>query len=189
MPKRKPNLSPEKQKALAAEAVKRMDDVRQAMASPEVREDYLDFIINFDICEVGYKTLLKSYLKSQGRSPAADNLTINPNQVPYPRCQGAPPKQRVLPGLPGLEGRWPPTANFFRAAAKPPRTSQDRRRGGASHSNEMHRRFMRDGRILNCRTGVEADARCPTGIPTKIDKGQGRTALGPSMPIDNALLI
>ena len=83
MPKRKPNLSPEEQKALAAEAVKRMDDVRQAMTSPEAREDYLDFIINFDICEVGYKTLLKSYLKSQGKSPAADNLTINPNQVPY----------------------------------------------------------------------------------------------------------
>ena len=80
MPKRKPNLSPEEQKALAAEAVKRMDDVRQAMTSPEARED---FIINFDICEVGYKTLLKSYLKSQGKSPAADNLTINPNQVPY----------------------------------------------------------------------------------------------------------
>ena len=47
MPKRKPNLSPEEQKALAAEAVKRMDDVRQAMTSPEAREDYLDFIINF----------------------------------------------------------------------------------------------------------------------------------------------
>lgn len=83
MPKRKPNLSPEEQKALAAEAVKRMDDVRQAMTSPEAREDYLDFTINFGICEVGYKTLLKSYLKSQGKSPAADNLTINPNQVPY----------------------------------------------------------------------------------------------------------
>ena len=83
MPKRKPNLSPEEQKALAAEAVKRMDDVRQAMTSPEAREDYLDFIINFDICEVGYKTLLKSYLKSQEKSLAADNLTINPNQVPY----------------------------------------------------------------------------------------------------------
>ena len=83
MPKSKPSLSPEEQKALAAEAVKRMDDVRQAMASPEAREDYLDFIINFDICEVGYKTLLKSYLKSQGKTPAADNLAINPNQVPY----------------------------------------------------------------------------------------------------------
>ena len=83
MPKSKPSLSPEEQKALAAEAVKRMDDVHRAMASPEAREDYLDFIINFDICEVGYKTLLKSYLKSQGNTPAADNLTINPNQVPY----------------------------------------------------------------------------------------------------------
>ena len=76
MPKSKPSLSPEEQKALAAEAVKRMDDVRQAMASPEAREDYLDFIINFDICEVGYKTLLKSYLKSQGKIPAADNLAV-----------------------------------------------------------------------------------------------------------------
>ena len=42
MPKSKLSLSPEEQKALAAEAVKRMDDVRQAMASPEAREDYLD---------------------------------------------------------------------------------------------------------------------------------------------------
>ena len=39
--------------------------------------------------------------------------------------------------------------------------------------NEMHRRFMRDGRILNCRTGVEPDTRCPTGIPAKIDRAKG----------------
>lgn len=37
-----------------------------------------------------------------------------------------------------------------RAAAKPPRTSQDRRDGGAGRSNEMRRRILRDGRILNC---------------------------------------
>lgn len=32
---------------------------------------------------------------------------------------------------------------------------------------------MRDGRILNCRTGVEPDTRCPTGIPAKIDRAKG----------------
>ena len=67
---------------------------------------------------------------------------------------------------------------------------QTNRHGGASRSNEMHRRFMRDGRILNCRTGVEPDTRCPTGIPAKIEGPRANpTALGPSLPIDNVLLI
>ena len=67
---------------------------------------------------------------------------------------------------------------------------QTNRHGGAGRSNEMHRRFMRDGRILNCRTGVEPDTRCPTGIPAKIDRAKGEfIVLGPSLPIDNVLLI
>ena len=54
----------------------------------------------------------------------------------------------------------------------------------------MHRRILRDGRILNCRTGVEPDTRCPTGIPAKIDRAKDEfIVLGPSLPIDNVLLI
>ena len=74
MSKKQPALSAEEQKALAAEAVKRMNDARQAMASSEARENYLDFITNFVACEVGYKTLLKSYLKSRGKPYSDDNL-------------------------------------------------------------------------------------------------------------------
>ncbi len=77
MSKSKPSLSSEEQKTLASEAVRRMNDVRQAMSSPEAREDYFDFIIDFTICEVGYKTLLESYLESQGKSYSADNLKSN----------------------------------------------------------------------------------------------------------------
>ena len=61
MPKAKPALLPEEQKALAAEAVKRMNEVRQALANPQAREDYLDFIIDFTV----------------------EDLTIYPNQVPH----------------------------------------------------------------------------------------------------------
>lgn len=83
MSKKHPALSPEEQKALAAEAVKQMNDTRQAMASSEARENYLDFITDFITCEVGYKTLLKSYLKSRGNLYSDDNLTINPNQISH----------------------------------------------------------------------------------------------------------
>lgn len=83
MPKAKPSLSPREQKALAAEAVKRMNEVRQALANPQAREDYLDFIIDFTACEVGYKTLLESYLKSRGKACTVENLTIYPNQVSH----------------------------------------------------------------------------------------------------------
>ena len=81
MPKANPVLLPEEQKALAAEAVKRMNEARQALANPQARESYLDFIIDFAACEVGYKTFLESYLKSRGQSFIADNLAIKPNQV------------------------------------------------------------------------------------------------------------
>ncbi len=83
MSKKQPALSAEEQKALAAEAVKRMNDTRQAMASSEARENYLDFITNFVACEVGYKTLLKSYLKSRGKPYSDDNLKIYPNQISH----------------------------------------------------------------------------------------------------------
>ena len=54
----------------------------------------------------------------------------------------------------------------------------------------MHRRFGRNGRILNCRTGVEPDTRCLTGTPEKIDRAKGDFfALGPLLLIDNVLLI
>lgn len=57
---------------------------------------------------------------------------------------------------------------------------------GASRSNEMHRRFVRDGRILNCRTGVEPDTRRLTG---RIGRAEDdRIALGPSSSLDNVLL-
>ena len=83
MPKANPALLPEEEKALAAEAVKRMNEVRQALANPQTREDYLDFIIDFTACEVGYKTLLESYLKSRGKACAVEDLKIYPNQVSH----------------------------------------------------------------------------------------------------------
>lgn len=81
---------------------------------------------------------------------------------------------RVFPGIPGLDGRRPPSSDFFRAAAKPPRTPKDRRDGGAGRSNEMHRRILRDGRILNCQTGVDP-TRAVNGDCGGDRLGQGRT--------------
>lgn len=83
MSKKHPTLSPKEQRAMATEAVKRMNDTRQAMASSEARENYLDFMTDLITCEVGYKTLLKSYLNSRGNLYSDDNLTINPNQIPH----------------------------------------------------------------------------------------------------------
>ena len=60
-----------------------------------------------------------------------------------------------------------------RAAAKPPRTSQDRRDGEAGRSNEMRRRILRDGRILNCQTGVDP-TRAVNGDCGGDRLGQGR---------------
>ena len=60
-----------------------------------------------------------------------------------------------------------------RAAAKPPRTSQDRRDGGTGRSNEMRRRILRDGRILNCQTGVDP-TRAVNGDCGGDRLGQGR---------------
>ena len=67
-----------------------------------------------------------------------------------------------------------PKPHFFRAAAKPPRTPKDRRDGGAGRSNEMHRRILRDGRILNCQTGVDP-TRAVNGDCGGDRLGQGRT--------------
>ena len=81
---------------------------------------------------------------------------------------------RVSPGLPELDGRWLPIADLFvRRRSRHVCQKIDKPTRRDSRSNEMHQRFMRDGRISNCRTGVEPDTRCQTGVPAKLDRAKG----------------
>ena len=71
----------EQQKALK-KATRRLNEVKEAMASDESREAYLEFMARFAQIETAYKSLLSDYLRAERKPVDSKDLTIDWKEVP-----------------------------------------------------------------------------------------------------------
>lgn len=77
----KKKLTEKEQRQRLTKAAKSIADAEAALASPENREAYLQFMARYSLCELGYKSILADHIKDSGNKPSA-NLTIKYKQVP-----------------------------------------------------------------------------------------------------------
>lgn len=75
-------LTGNEQKAVAQRAKQQMDDVRKALEEETNQEQYRQFLQHWSVIEAGYKSLLKDYLRAQGKKINSRSLQIRINQVP-----------------------------------------------------------------------------------------------------------
>lgn len=77
----KKKLTEKEQRQRLTKAAKSVADAEAALASPDDREVYLQFMARYSLCELGYKSILADHIKDSGKKPSA-NLTIEYKQVP-----------------------------------------------------------------------------------------------------------
>lgn len=75
-------LTGNEQKAVAQRAKQQMDDVRKALEEETNQEQYRQFLLHWSVIEAGYKSLLKDYLRAQGKKINSRSLQIRINQAP-----------------------------------------------------------------------------------------------------------
>lgn len=75
-------LTGNEQKAVAQRAKQQMDDVRKALEEETNQEQYRQFLQHWSVIEAGYKSLLKDYLRAQGKKINSRSLQIRINQAP-----------------------------------------------------------------------------------------------------------
>ena len=69
------------QRAIRARAAQKMKQGREALEELDYPELYRAFLDEFAIVEMGYKSLLKDYLKASGKNVADAGLTMNSRQI------------------------------------------------------------------------------------------------------------
>lgn len=73
--------SEKEQRAIRARAAQKMKQGREALEGLDDPELYRAFLDEFAIVEMGYKSLLKDYLKARGADVKDANLTIDSRQI------------------------------------------------------------------------------------------------------------